>query len=489
MIGIILFLIPTTLQRDKMELDMLRQKCDAWREEVEKLAPLRDEVGRLHAHASELEEQIKFLKADNEGLGKQLQSVVEESDRNRTEAYRKAPPDYDNLRDRFTELQQVRVQLENELLPLREERAAILLENTHLREGTQPERYAKLKEDHVALEDHYRQVQIALEEEKAAVLKLQQQLSEATSSGSDKLLTIRDRMERYRQEREAAKSQTEELQWQLQSATEELQRVRETSESNTERLHNQLSQYDQEVSSLATKAQDRESRLRRYREERNQAQVANQAFQDEISTLNQTVQELRDELQSKDQYLNSRENRVPRIDSTDYSSHTQNRGASMSPYHYNETTSPPRDQPPYSPDKYASSDDQFREDMVSPTVRSTSSQRGDSRTFQGRSQSVSSSTSSLASSRRESGKPKSQRHSSGQLAEVRTKEGTITTYIQKPIVPLSAKDKDHVIIKCSEGDFEMGTLMYIGMINQKEMAGVHLDIRMPSMLLQTLDVS
>ena len=333
---------------------MLKQKCDAWREEAEKLAPLRDEIGRLHTHASELEEEINFLKADNEGLGKQLQSVTEESERNRTETYRKAPPDYDNLRDRVTELQQVRVQLESELIPLREERAAILLENAHLREGAHPERYAKLKEDYDALEGHCRHVQTALDEEKALVLQLQQQLSEATSSGSDKLQTIRERMERYRQEREGAKGQVEELQWQLQRANEELQRVSETSESNIGQLQNQLSQYDQEVSALKAKAQDHESRMRRYREERNQAQLANQAFQDEISTLSQTVQSLKDELRSKNEYLNSMENSM--LDSTDYLSHTQHtqsRGSSMSPSHHYETTSPTHEQQ-YSPDKYTS---------------------------------------------------------------------------------------------------------------------------------------
>ena len=134
---ITLCLIPTTLQQDKVELDMLRQKCDAWREEAEKLAPLRGEVGRLHTHASALQEEIKFLKADNEQLGKQLQSVTEERDRIQTETYRKAPPDYDNLRDRLTELQQVCVQLESELIPLREERTVVLMENARLREGAQ----------------------------------------------------------------------------------------------------------------------------------------------------------------------------------------------------------------------------------------------------------------------------------------------------------------------------------------------------------------
>ena len=45
---------------------------------------------------------------------------------------------------------------------------------------------------------------------------------------------------------------------------------------------------------------------------------------------------------------------------------------------------------------------------------------------------------------------------------------------------LNPKEKPQVIIKRDEGDFEMGTLMYIGMINQKEMAGIQLDIRIPS---------
>jgi len=463
---------------------MLKQKCDAWREEAEKLAPLRDEIGRLHTHASALEEEINFLKANNEGLEKLLQSVTEESERNRTETYRKAPPDYDNLGDRLIELQQVRVQLESEVIPLREERAAILLENACLKEGSQPERYAKLKEDYDVLEGHCRQVQTALKEEKTLVLQLQQQLSEATSSGSDKLQTIRERMERYRQEREDAKGQVEELQWQLQRANEELQGASETSDSNFKQLQNQLSQYDQEVSALKANAQANESRMHRYREERNQAQLANLTLQGQITMLGQTVQSLKDELQSKS--LNSMENSV--LDSTDYPSHTQHtqsRGSSMSPSHHCETASPTHEQQ-CSPDKYTS-DDHFREDVGSPTGRSNSPQKSGNRKFQGRGQSVSSSTSSLASTGRESGKPKSQRHSSKySAAEIRTKEGIVTMYIQKPVVPLNVKDRPHVIIKRSDGSFETGMLKYIGMINQKEMAGIHLDIRMPSMLLETV---
>ena len=202
---------------------MLRQKCDAWREEVEKLAPLRDEVGRLHAHIDGLGEQIRSLQTNNESLGKQLQSVVEESERKQMETYRKAPPDYDNIRSQLAELQQVRLQLENELFPLREERARILTENARLREGTQPEKYAHLKENYDALDDHCGQLEKALEEERTLVKRLndsnsrmQAQLSEATNP--DQLQTIRTRMERYRQERDTASKQVEELQEQLEEA-------------------------------------------------------------------------------------------------------------------------------------------------------------------------------------------------------------------------------------------------------------------------------
>ena len=129
-------------------------------------------------------------------------------------------------------------------------------------------------------------------------------------------------------------------------------------------------------------------------------------------------------------------------------------------------------------------------DVGSPTGRNNSTQKSGNGKFQGHGQSVSSSTSSLATTGRESGRPKSQRHSSRySAAEVRTKYEIVTMYIQKPVVPLNAKDRPHVIIKRSDGSFEMGTLMYIGMINQKEMAGVHLDVRMPSMLLERCIVS
>ena len=467
---------------------MLRQKCDAWREEVEKLAPLRDEVGRLHAHIGGLEEQIRSLQTNNESLGKQLQSVVEESERKQMETYRKAPPDYDNIRTQLAELQEVRVQLENELVRLREERARILAENAHLRESTQPEKYANLKENYEVLDVNCRQLEKALEDEKALVQRLtdtnrrmEVQLSEATNP--DQLQTIRTRMERYRQERDTASKQVEELQQQLEMHKAELYRATEASESHVNQIQEQLAQYQQDASTLASKAQDYELRMRRYREERNQAQSANKGLQEQINTLKTTVQNLNSQLQTQHQVaasLTSMESGV--FETGDYSPQQPlyNRESPISPTDEDQTTSPTLEQ--YSPYKYTTSDDQYREDVVPKAERTRKTQQGDNRHLGGGHRSHSSSSASLASSGGENRKPKSRSRSSGgyQLTNVRTKDGQMTTYIQKPPMPLNLKEKPRVIIKRGEGDFETGTLMYIGTINQKEMAGIQLDIRMPS---------
>ena len=125
---------------------------------------------------------------------------------------------------------------------------------------------------------------------------------------------------------------------------------------------------------------------------------------------------------------------------------------------------------------------QSREDVVPKAERSRKTQQGDNRHLWGGHRSHSSSSASLASSGGENRKQKSRSRSSGgyQLTNVRTKDGQMATYIQKPPMPLNLKEKPRVIIKRGEGDFETGTLMYIGTINQKEMAGIQLDIRMPS---------
>ena len=92
----------------------MKRKCDAWRQEGEKLLPLRNELQQLQAHISEMEEQCEHLRSDNDGLAKQLRSILDESERKQAELTRKGT-DYDILMQRFTELQQIRATLENEL--------------------------------------------------------------------------------------------------------------------------------------------------------------------------------------------------------------------------------------------------------------------------------------------------------------------------------------------------------------------------------------
>ena len=53
----------------------MQQKCDAWREEVEKLSPLRDEVAQLHQENARLKQELAQVSEDNTGLARQLQET------------------------------------------------------------------------------------------------------------------------------------------------------------------------------------------------------------------------------------------------------------------------------------------------------------------------------------------------------------------------------------------------------------------------------
>ena len=268
-----------------------------------------------------------------------------------------------------------------------------------------------LKENFEALDEHCRQLEKALEEEKALVetlndtnSRMQLQLSEATNP--DQLQTIQARMERYRQERDTANKQIEELQEQLEIHKEDNHKMGLELYRATESHANQLAKYEQDANTLASKAQDYEARMRRYRDERNQAQLANKALQEQINTLEAAAEQTPASLTSMESSV------------FDWGGHRSN----------------------------------------------------------------SSSSASLASTGGENRKQKSRSRSSGgyQVTDVRTKVGTVAIAIQKPLMPLNPKEKPQVIIKRGEGDFETGTLMFIGTINQKEMAGIQLDLRMPS---------
>ena len=46
------------VQRAQLDLESMQQKCDAWREEVEELTPLKDEVAHLHQENARLQQEV-----------------------------------------------------------------------------------------------------------------------------------------------------------------------------------------------------------------------------------------------------------------------------------------------------------------------------------------------------------------------------------------------------------------------------------------------
>ena len=58
-----------------MELESTQQKCDAWKEEVERLSPLRAEVAQLHQEKARLQQELAKASEDNTGLAQQLQDT------------------------------------------------------------------------------------------------------------------------------------------------------------------------------------------------------------------------------------------------------------------------------------------------------------------------------------------------------------------------------------------------------------------------------
>ena len=89
----------------------MRQKCDGWREEVDRLTPY--------------EEEVKKLRKENEELAQQVTMMVEEGERKEALAAEgggggSGVMDYDVMMKRMDELQDTRVTMEGELCQLRE---------------------------------------------------------------------------------------------------------------------------------------------------------------------------------------------------------------------------------------------------------------------------------------------------------------------------------------------------------------------------------
>ena len=72
--------------------------------------------------------------------------------------------------------------------------------------------------------------------------------------------------------------------------------------------------------------------------------------------------------------------------------------------------------------------------------------------------------------------------SSFEMVDVKTSEGTKVMSIGRPRGALNAKNKPRVVIKRGE-EFEQGTLMFVGEVYGKELAGIQMDCRVSSKFL------
>ncbi|CAI8049861.1 hypothetical protein GBAR_LOCUS27449 [Geodia barretti] len=486
--------------RTQLELDSMQQKCDAWKEEVEKLSPLRDqlaratqdnsqlhrEVGRLRQDNSRLEAELARASADNTGLARQLEETESAQEvggerGTRGELDRKVS-DYDQLMERVTELQQVRVQLENELSPLRAERANILSENAALREGSNPDKYLQLKTNYnklseqcVALQKYLtdeskecEQMRQRLAEEKAinarmeeANHELQVQLEATTDERS--LQAIRDRVERYRNERDQLKVAVSQYQERDREQQETIHSIQMALEEATAQNSNQDSTgvWQDQVATLTLHLEESNKRMLRYREERNTARIMHKSLQEQINTLQATVEQLQNS-RSYDTYTSGQLDTalLTRLQLTD-------EGSTERP-----TTGSPHEDA-YSPEEYSEQ-----------TAQQGGGGGGEGRGGRRSSKQSFTSTASGSSSHKHDRLSSASNRSfspSGATAELYTevtmKDGvTRNLVIERPRHKLSYKSKPEVIVKRKGGKYETGVLAYVGVLDGKEMAGVILDL-------------
>ena len=441
----------------------MKEKCEAWQEEVERLAEFREEVQQLR-------EENTRLTSDNEELTRDIQSVLDENEKKQVETAHKLS-EYDTLMSRFVQLQQTRVTLEKELQPLREERAAILMENATLREGSQPQSYTKLKQEHKELKKYCDNLQAQLDEQSyliSAHQEMQQKLDQATDP--ERLQSIRERMERYKQERDTARKQVEELKVEQEKATEELSTFAGKSEQRLETAEQQMYQLHEDISLLTAKAADYESRMKRYREERNKLTTANKQLKEQLATLQVTVNTLIAQGNTQDpSYLESMLSLT-----ANYSPELQ---VAHSPTREHQPSSP---LPEYQPEQYTTDDDQYTEysgQAGSPVGKVQSSLSVEGKAVR----SKKSSSESQNTRERSSATPKKGKDQHFfDVADVKTKTGIASMYIQKPTNALNPKYKPRVVVKRSDDLFEAGTLMFVGTVGGKELAGVQLDLRQMS---------
>ena len=423
----------------------MRQKCDGWREEVDRLTPY--------------EEEVKKLRKENEELAQQVTMMVEEGERKEALAAEgggggSGVMDYDVMMKRMDELQDTRVTMEGELCQLREERAAILQENAALREGSLPQNYTNLKTKYEGILNVLRETEVALNEEKKLTselqsvnLELHQKLVSATDP--EKLKSISERMVRYKNERDIAKSELEGAQSRLIAAEIDAKSAQDFSSNlavkKMEELQLQLDIKETEVEKLNVENQGLYSRMMGYREDRNR-------YREGARTLKLQMRQLKEALNPNNPKLEGAE---PSEDDVEVSG---------SPSH------DPPNQYDYTPEQYTTEFIQHqhlhREDCNTPsdgTSSPTTTKPHPKMSAEGYAQAKPKGDSCLY-----------------HTVTVKTTGGQFEEKdIQKPSTRLNSRQKPQVVVKRDTG-YETGTLAYVGKIGAKDLAGVILDSRLES---------
>ena len=278
-------------------------------------------------------------------------------------------------------------------------------------------------------------------------------------------------MERYKQEREQLRMSVAQMQAQVLSHHEETQANQETISQLQQSLDEMAERGDQgpagvwqkQIDVLSQKVEKYEKRVQQYRDERNTANILNTSLQQQIETLQSTVQQL----QSSRVYSSYESGQ---FDSIDVSSAATMRKLQLqhddSLQHRELSASPVE---PYSPDAYLD-------------TRSTPSTRSGMEPRKSSKQTSTGSTSTPHTG----GVGKQLRSSSSSLgstgimaAHVTMKDGVAReVMIQRPLYKLNPKQipKPEVIVKRKDGKYETGVLAFVGPLDGKEMAGVVLDL-------------
>ncbi len=427
-----------------LELETWKNKCDGWRGEVDRL-----------------EQEVDQLKGEKEELSQQITLMVEEGENDGKGGSERGVMNYDAMMERMSRLQDVRVQMEEELSQLREERASLLRETVALREGSQLQLYTELKANYEAVTDDLEKAKSELtgtramiEEYRETNYKLQQKLIQAINP--DALKSIQERMDRYKKERDTARGDLEEMEAKLALAEVEKQSAIDAlsnlSNKENELLQQQLESAEREVVRVKTETRHKyETRLKGYRDERNIARESVKLLKLQLQSLISSEQPIATTPTLPDE--------VP--------AETHSPGHE----HY---VSPVLE---YAPDNYLTREQlqHYHRDTDSPSMEDHTN------------------TTAAASTTTSSGRryyhhtSRNSEASSGQgkdpciynVVEVKIKDEIVTMEIQRPMTLPNVKTKPQIIVKRGD-DYETGTLMYVGKSNGKDIAGVMLDNKLES---------